>query len=366
MVHIARTMSPKPTATGKRPSHETREPAIRQAILRKVPTRLIAKGELHFPALPALADHYTQLLDQTWRATGRLFKPEELAYLRQVLCTKSEEAFAASPYSRISVTYETNPPPETSLTWTVNVRPSTIEEEYQEWVNTRTPPLFGEHPDAKAIDVAANLGVPQDSPILDVGAGTGRNCLPLAAKGHPVDAVELAPSLAQILRTEVEGRGLALNVFEGNFLDTQLPLPLSRYKMLLASEVLAHFRTAKQVHDFFVQADRVLAPGGLLVASVFLAHDGYKPDEFARQMSQATWCSVFTKGQLAEAAKETLLEFYSNESCLEYEKASLPAEQWPPSGWYENWAAGRDLFDLTPGKCPMEMRWVVYRKGDGR
>lgn len=336
---------------------------MRQAILRKVPTRVIAKGEIVMPAVPALVDHYVDLLNQTWKALGRIFAPEELDYLRQVMRTQSEQAFALSPYSRLCVTYETDPLPKTSLTWTVNTRPSTIEDEYADWVATRTAPLFGEHPDGKVIDLAKTLGEPKDSPILDVGAGTGRNTLPLARLGHQSDAVEIAPALASILREEATKENLNVTVYEGDILDEALELPTNHYRMVLLAEVIAsHFRSTAQVKRLFAAANRILAPGGLLVFSAFVAHEGYKPDDFARQLSQVMWCCLFTKGQLQEAAQGLPFELLSNESTHDYEKASLPAEHWPPTGWYEAWSAGRDLFDLSPSKSPMELRWLVYRK----
>jgi SAM-dependent methyltransferase len=347
----------------KKTAHETKEPILRQAILRKVPTRLFGKGELIMPAVPALVDYYVDLLNQTWRALGRIFSSEELDYLRKVMREQSEQAFALSPYSRLSVTYETDPLPKTSLTWTVNTRPSSIEAEYAEWVATRTPPLFGEHPDAKVMDLARTLGEPKDCPVLDVGAGTGRNTLPLARLGHQADAVEIAPALAQILRDEAQKESLNVTVYEGDVLDESIPVPHNHYRMMLLAEVIAsHFRSTDQVKRLFAAADRILAPGGLLVFSAFVAHEGYKPDDFARQLSQVMWCCLFTKGQLQEAASGLPFELLSNESTLEYEKGSLPETQWPPTGWYEAWCAGRDLFDLTPSKSPMELRWLVYRK----
>jgi SAM-dependent methyltransferase len=347
----------------KRTQHETKEPVLRQAILRKVPTRIIARGEILLPAVPALSDYYVELLDQTFRATGRIFTKDELDYLRQTLRTTAERAFATSPYSRIRVGYQTDPLPKTTLTWSVDVQPSTLEDEYAEWVNTRTPPLFGEHPDAKVMDLSRLLGAPKDCPVLDVGAGTGRNTLPLARLGHPTDAVELAPALARILREEAAKESLDITVFEGNILDASLPIARERYRMMILAEVIAsHFRTVEQVRGVFAAADRVLAPGGVLVFSAFIAHDGYKPDDFARQLSQVMWCCVFTKGQIQEAASGLPFEQVSNESTAQYEKAALPPEHWPPTGWYEAWTAGQDLFDLNPSKSPMELRWLVYRK----
>ncbi len=51
--------------------------------------------------------------------------------------------------------------------------------------------------------------------LLDVGAGTGRASLPLAAEGHPLTAVEKNPGMALGLREEAERVGVEVAVIEG-------------------------------------------------------------------------------------------------------------------------------------------------------
>lgn len=352
-----------PAPSPKKNSRETREPVLRQAAMRKLPGRVSGKGELFLPAVPALVDHYVQLLNSTWIAIGRAFKPEELDYLRQTLENVAKEGFAVSASSKIHVSYETDPPPKTSLTWTINLHAATLEQTYADWVTSRTPPLFGAHPDAKPLALARELGEPAQHHVLDVGAGTGRNTLPLAKEGFATDAIEPAPALAKILRDDAEQQQLAIRVFGCDVLQLTEDVPKNHYHLVLLSEVVAsHFSNLDQLRRLFVAAGELLAPGGLLVFNAFLAVEGYKPDDFVRQMAQLQWCCIYTRGQLREAAQGAPFELLSNESTLEYEKANTPPEHWPPTGWYESWSAGLDLFDLTVSKSPVELRWLVYRK----
>src|SRR5664280_1234270 len=334
-------------AFAKKSSREMQPSVLRQAIIRKLPNRLSAKAEILLPAVPGLADHYAQGLGATWAALGRHFNATELEYLKTTLADTLKQAFDASPYSRVAVAYETDPPPKTSLTWHMSIRTSTIEDEYAEWVAVRTPPLFGHYPDSKVMDLARSLGTPSDVTVLDVGAGTGRNTLPLAREGFHTDAVELAPALANILRQEVEKEKLAVRVFEGSILTQTVELPENYYGMIFLAEVVPHFRGAEQIRTVFDTAIRSLVPGGTLLFNTFVAMDGFKPDDLARQISEVMWCRVFTRHDLQIAAAGHPIECISDESTLEYERAHQPAEQWPPTGWYEAWCVGQDAFDLS-------------------
>ena len=348
---------------GKASKRETNAAVLKLAMIRRLPRRLQAKGELALPAVPALLEHYVKLFDQIWEGVGRKFTPPELDEFRKSLAARLDQAFAVSSSAKVVVTYETDPSPKTSLTWKVTAMAATFADEYQHWVDTRTPPLFGQNPDAKAVDVARSLGAPAEVSILDVGAGTGRNALPLAREGYSVDAVEPAPALCKILRETVAAENLTLGAVEGNILDAALELPRPHYRMVLLSEVVAsHFRTVEQLRQLFEVAARLLEPGGVLLFNAFLSDGGYKPDDFARQFSQVLWCSLFTRHDLEVAVKGLPFERQADESAVEYEREHLPEGQFPSTGWYEGWCGGQDLFDLPAERPPMDLRWLVYRK----
>jgi SAM-dependent methyltransferase len=342
---------------------ETNAAVLKQAMIRRLPRRLSGSGELTLPPVPGLLEHYVKIFDQTWEGMGRKFTEAELEEFRKSLKARLEQAFETSSSSKVVVSYQTDPSPKTSITWKIVAMVGTFADEYQFWVETRTPPLFGKHPDAKALDVARSLGAPADVAILDVGAGTGRNTLPLAREGFSVDALEPAPALAKILKETLASEGIACGAVEGNILDAGLELPRPRYRMMLLSEVVAsHFRSAEQIRQLFEVANRVLEPGGVLLFNLFLTDGGYKPDDIARQLSQVLWCAMFTRRDLEVASQGLPFERQADESAAAYEKEHLPGDQYPPTGWYEGWCGGQDLFDLPVERPPMELRWVTYRK----
>jgi SAM-dependent methyltransferase len=293
-----------------------------------------------------------------------VFSREEIDHMRQILGKKLEEAYAQSPYARVVVSYETDAPPKTSLSYRVNVAASTVADEYEGWLKTRQAPYFGAHPDAKVMELARSLGDPKDVPVLDIGAGTGRNTLPLARAGFRTDAIELTPSLAAILREEVAKEGLEVRVLEGDALAAgQMDLPEHHYRLVFLAEVIAsHIRTADQVRALFEGAAETLASGGILLFNAFLPVDGYRPDPLARELSQVCWCNLFTRGEIATAMTGLPFELLTDESTHDFEHAHQAEDAWPPTGWFVDWARGNDLYDVERGCAPIELRWLAYRR----
>jgi SAM-dependent methyltransferase len=341
---------------------ETNTAVLKQAALRRLPRRVSGSGQVVFPAVPALLDHAVGVLNTTFTALGRAFSAAELEHVRELVGEKMRSGFEQSPYAKVIIDYETDPLPKTSLSYKVSLLIRTMSDEYDTWVQERQPPLFGSHPDAKLMQLAQSLGTPAETPVLDIGAGTGRNTLPLAKAGFPADAVEMSSSLAAILKADAAKQNLTLRIFEGDALDPALELPQSHYKLCILAEVFSHFRELGQARRLFERAAEFLAPGGLLLFSAFLSRDGYKPDALARELSEVFWCTAFTRAELAEAAEGLPFDRISDESVCDFEHAHLPPEAWPPTGWFEEWTRGQDLYVLPPEKSPLELRWVVYRR----
>lgn len=342
--------------------------ALRAAILARLPHRSQSTGSLQLPAIPALVDHYTSLLIELFAGLGYRFNSEERAELRARLQGALDEGFAASAFSKINIRYTSATPPDTGMNYEIEPAVITVEDEYADWTRSRQPPLFGAHPDAKVMSLAHALAAQQSDAIavLDVGAGTGRNTLPLAKAGFRVDAAELAPALAALLRKDLQNAGVHAQVFEGDALDPNLPIPRGAYQLVVLAEVVAsHFRDVEQLRVLFERASDWLAPGGILLFSAFVATDGYEPDALAKQASQAFWSCLFTRAELDQAVRGQPFERISDESCYVFERNHLPKHQWPPTGWFEQWSRGHDLFELSGKRPPHELRWLTYRRTDG-
>jgi 2-polyprenyl-3-methyl-5-hydroxy-6-metoxy-1,4-benzoquinol methylase len=322
-------------------------------------TRSVVKGEISLPAVPGSIDQYVTMCADIFTSVGRKFSEDEIAHLRRVLEGQLARAYSASPRSNIVITY--NAPIGSSLHYEVNAQWWSVEAAYENWMSTRQPPLFGTEPDARVWALASEAADPRTHPILDIGAGTGRNALALARRGHPVDVVEMTPSFASMIRSDAERESLDVRVINRDVFTSKDDLRQD-YQLILLSEVVSDFRTTQQLCLLFELAAQCLAPGGRLVFNTFLPRGGYTPDQAAREFGQQSYTTIFTRDEMSTAAAGLPLELVADDSVYDYEKQHLPPGAWPHTSWYADWVSGLDVFTIEREKCPIEMRWLVYQK----
>jgi len=326
---------------------------------RRLYRRSVAMGQVTVPAVPSLIDEYVKMCDNIFASVGVQYSPEEFAQLKTVLKTQLDEAYRTSSRSNIIISFHA--PFGTALNYRVNIESVTMAGHYDGWVTTKEGSLFGIEPDARVSVLAGEAAEPGTYRVLDIGAGTGRNALALARRGHPVDAVEIAPKLAHIIRTEAQRESLDVRVIERDVLATTDDVR-DDYQLIVASELVPDFRTTQQLRAMFELAAHGLAPGGRLLFNTFLPREGYVPDDAARELGQQCNSMIFTWDEMSSAADLLPLELVADDSAYDYEKTHLPQGAWPLTPWYPNWASGLDVFDVERSDSPIELRWLVYQK----
>lgn len=205
------------------------------AMTRRFYTRSVVKGEITLPAVPSMIDEYVTMCAGLFAGVGRKFSDEELAHLRAVLQGQLAEAYAASQRSTIVISY--NAPMGPTLHYQVRAQWRTVAQEYENWIATREPPLFGTEPDARVWALANEAADPTTHRVLEIGAGTGRNALALARRGHPVDVVEMTPKFADIIRSDAERDSLDVRVIMRDVFSTMDDLRQD-YQLMVLSEVV--------------------------------------------------------------------------------------------------------------------------------
>lgn len=110
-------------------------------------------------------------------------------------------------------------------------------------------------------------------PVLDVGAGTGRVALDLAARGHAVTALDADAELLAALAERAAAAGLDVPTVQADA--TRFDLGAARFGL-----VLVPMQTIQLLPDrpaFLAAARRHLSPGGLLAAALADALEGFDP-----------------------------------------------------------------------------------------
>lgn len=278
---------------------------LRDALTRRLHRRSTVTGQFRVPAVPGLLVEYVRMCAATFAAVGRAFTDEQLDHLRNILEEQLAQAYSASSRSFLVISYEA----AIGTTLQYHVRPewSSVDAVYEDWLATREPPLFGTEPDARVWALAGESSEPHACPVLDIGAGTGRNALALARRGHPVDAVELTAKFADLIRAEAHRQSLEIRVMQRDVFDGWADLRRD-YRLILLSEVVSDFRSAAQLRGVFELAADCLSDGGCLVLNLFLAKPGYEPDDAARELGQQVYTNVNTWDEIGRAAAGLPLE----------------------------------------------------------
>lgn len=338
------------------------------AMTRRLLRRGVSSGKITLPAVPGMLDDYVCMCDTIFTALGRRFSTDERDHLKSLLAKELANAYAGSNRSNIVISYDA--PVGTTLNYFIQPEWTSLADLYDNWVATREPPLFGTNPDARVWALAAESTDARTARVLDIGAGTGRNAMALARRGHPVDAVELTPKFAETLRAESYKNLLDIRVIDRDIFDAMDDLHKD-YQLIILSEVTPDFRNLQQLRAVFELAADSLRPGGRLVFNAFLPRTGYVSDDAARglaaaarELGQQVYTGIFTGDEVDAAASGLPLRLTSNASVYEFEKANLPDGDWPPTGWYADWVNGLDVFDVPREQSPIEMRWLVYQKTD--
>ena len=121
-------------------------------------------------------------------------------------------------------------------------------------------------------DVALYLELAACGDVLELGCGTGRVAVPLAAAGLRVTGVDL--STAMLARARERGEGLRLRLVEGDV--RTLDLGERFGAVLLPLGGLQHMATIAEVAAALATVARHLAPGGRAVVDVEAPH----PDDW--------------------------------------------------------------------------------------
>jgi SAM-dependent methyltransferase len=113
------------------------------------------------------------------------------------------------------------------------------------------------------MDMWLRLAREAAGPVLDVGAGTGRVTLRLAAAGHDVTALDRDGELLATLKERAAAEGLEIESVLADAADFELPR-----RFALIAVPMQTLQLLDERDGFFASAARALVPGGLVAAAI--------------------------------------------------------------------------------------------------
>jgi SAM-dependent methyltransferase len=141
------------------------------------------------------------------------------------------------------------------------------------------------------------LAAEADGPVLDVGAGTGRVALDLAAQGVEVVALDLEPELLEALSARAAAAGLAVETLAADA--RAFDAGEARFgAVIVPMQTLQLLPDAAARAEFFAAARRALRPGGLVAVALADALDSFDgasdglPDPDHAEIDGVTYMSL--------------------------------------------------------------------------
>lgn len=109
-----------------------------------------------------------------------------------------------------------------------------------------------------------------DGPVLDLGAGDGRNALPFAREGRQVEAVDSSSVVVEKMKQINETSKLPLSWINADV--STFEIPEKKYALIIIANILP-FLPRESSEALIERAKRGLKNGGLLYVSTFSPED---------------------------------------------------------------------------------------------
>jgi 2-polyprenyl-3-methyl-5-hydroxy-6-metoxy-1,4-benzoquinol methylase len=139
----------------------------------------------------------------------------------------------------------------------------------QAWTSSKAADTYSRHVEQIFFELVTGPlfaeQLPNASRVLDVGAGTGRLSLHLAARGHEVTAADISAAMLEHIKLQPNRDRIRTLTCSGD----QIPLPDGSMDAVVSMDFMVHFANWEK---FLQEQARICRPGGLVVFN-FLSQD---------------------------------------------------------------------------------------------
>jgi SAM-dependent methyltransferase len=205
------------------------------------------------------------------------------------------------------------------------------------------------------VDEAARSG----GPVLELGVGTGRIAVPIAAAGVEIVGVDLSEGMLAVARERAELAGVAVDLRLGDMreppVEGTFPLVAVPFRSLL------HMETDRDRRAVLRVVARLLAPGGRFVFDVFTPGADDIADTHGRWLEREP--GIWERAEWHEDTRTLILRVRGPDGDAEMSLAWLSVPEWKELLRDEGFVvdAVYGWFDRTPWRGGEDSVWICRR-----
>jgi SAM-dependent methyltransferase len=161
-------------------------------------------------------------------------------------------------------------------------------------------------------------------PVLELGVGTGRIAIPVAASGIAVIGVDSSPGMLEVARERAELAGVEIDLRLGDFRDPPVEGPVALVTIPFRS--LLHMQTDADRRAVLRSVHGLLEPGGRFVFDVFSPGAEDIAETHGRWLEREP--GIFERADWDERQRTLTLRVRRDETEAELSLAWLPVGEW--------------------------------------
>ena len=205
------------------------------------------------------------------------------------------------------------------------------------------------------VDEAVRSG----GPVLELGVGTGRIAVPIAAAGIEVVGVDLSAGMLDVARERAALAGVRLDLRRGDM--RQPPVEGAFPLVLIPFRSLLHMETDGDRRGVLRAVAGLLAPGGRFVFDVFTPGADDIAETHARWLEREP--GIWERAEWNEETRTLILRVRGNGGDAEMSLAWLAVKEWKELLREEGFVvdAVYGWFDRSPWRGGEDSVWVCRR-----